>query len=497
MGIDWEEAATAMRRLAWYVRHADLPYTIADVRPVTDAIVDRHPGPDHAQRSGRGPTEGPATDRPRRRIRLMDHRPRRMTPGRLGGAPRHACSSSRPRAAAAPAPAPSTGGGTSAAPGAQHGRGRQRAGRDEARLDPQQGHDRRRDQGRDPEGGRGSSSATGRTPRQRGLVDQFQKYVKATYGVDIKLTYDGSQAPSEYLTKLAAASKGGNPAPYDVMAVEENYWADADRPRASSDNFLPSDLIPNQKLVLDQFQHVPTSIAFQSTAFPGVVYNKAKAPFLKSLKDLAEPARSRASSPCRRPVTSRPAGSSSASPSELGKDYKDPNQMKEVVDWAMTNIGPNVTQVHQRPADDPAAARDGRDRRVRVLERHGAARVPQRQQGRRAARAGDDLPGQRLPLDPEERPAPRARPDLHQLAARPDVQFPNAWPINHGQWSELSEGFLGPDYVSLVPDWFKADYDTYYPTLDQIKTNFKTIDWTAYNASAKVWQDYYASKIGQ
>ena len=74
---------------------------------------------------------------------------------------------------------------------------------------------------------------------------------------------------------------------------------------------------------------------------------------------------------------------------------------------------------------------------------------------------------------------------------------PNAWPINHGQWSELSEGFLGPDYVNLVPDWFKSDYATYYPTLDQIKTNFKQIDWTAYNASAKVWQDYYGSKIGQ
>jgi glycerol dehydrogenase-like iron-containing ADH family enzyme len=40
MGIDWEAAATAMRRLAWYVRHADLPFTIADVQPVTDAIVD-------------------------------------------------------------------------------------------------------------------------------------------------------------------------------------------------------------------------------------------------------------------------------------------------------------------------------------------------------------------------------------------------------------------------------------------------------------------------
>jgi glycerol-1-phosphate dehydrogenase [NAD(P)+] len=39
MGIDWEDAATAMRRLAWYVRHADLPYTIADARPVSDDLV--------------------------------------------------------------------------------------------------------------------------------------------------------------------------------------------------------------------------------------------------------------------------------------------------------------------------------------------------------------------------------------------------------------------------------------------------------------------------
>ena len=79
----------------------------------------------------------------------------------------------------------------------------------------------------------------------------------------------------------------------------------------------------------------------------------------------------------------------------------------------------------------------------------------------------------------------------------PEVQFPNDWPINHGQWSELSEGFLGPDYVSHVPDWFTADYFKYFPTLDQIKTQFKPIDWDAYNASAKVWQDYYGSKIGQ
>jgi hypothetical protein len=27
--------------------------------------------------------------------------------------------------------------------------------------------------------------------------------------------------------------------------------------------------------------------------------------------------------------------------------------------------------------------------------------------------------------------------------------------------------------------------------------NFKTVDWVAYNASVKVWMDYYAKKLGQ
>src|SRR6185312_10568202 len=103
------------------------------------------------------------------------------------------------------------------------------------------------------------------------LVNQFQQYVKATYGADVKLTYEGSQQPSTYLTKLAAAKTGGNPAPYDVLAIEENYWADA-MDQDLVDNVFPSDLIPNASMVLDIFKHDPTTIAFQSTAFPGVVY---------------------------------------------------------------------------------------------------------------------------------------------------------------------------------------------------------------------------------
>ena len=61
------------------------------------------------------------------------------------------------------------------------------------------------------------------------------------------------------------------------------------------------------------------------------------------------------------------------------------------------------------------------------------------------------------------------------------------------------DGLLPPPVPAAlgVPDWFKADYFTYFPTLEQIKTQFKPVDWDAYNKSSKEWQDYYAQKIGQ
>jgi glycerol-1-phosphate dehydrogenase [NAD(P)+] len=41
MGVSWDDAETAMRRLAWYVRFADFWFTVADVTPVTDELVER------------------------------------------------------------------------------------------------------------------------------------------------------------------------------------------------------------------------------------------------------------------------------------------------------------------------------------------------------------------------------------------------------------------------------------------------------------------------
>ena len=327
------------------------------------------------------------------------------------------------------------------------------------------------------------------------LINQFTQYVKNNYGVDIEFTYEGSQSPSTYLTNLYAAQKAGNPSPYDVLAIEENYWAEA-IDNDAVDSYLPSDLVPNQSLVLEQFQHVPTAIAFQSTAFPGIVYNKTTAPFIKSLKDLADPRlKGRITLPQPGDITA--GGFFLGIAAELGKDYKDPAQMKEVVDWVMENIGPNVLKYTTDSSEMQQLLRSGAVDAVAFwnslarLEYFGgnkdaALLVPQ-----------NVFPANGYLWIPKGAQHPILAQIFINWRISTEVQFPNDWPIEHGPWSELSEGFLGPDYESHIPEWFKADYFTYYPTLDQIKSQFKQVDWKAYNASSKEWQDYYAQKIGQ
>ena len=328
------------------------------------------------------------------------------------------------------------------------------------------------------------------------LVKQFKAYVKTTYGADIQFTYEGSQAPSAYLTKIYAAQGGSNPSPYDVMAVEENYWSDAMSHNAV-DNYLPSDLVPNQKLVIDAFQHAPTSIAFQSTAFPAVVYEQSKAPFLKKLMDLSNPAlKGKITLPAAGDITA--GGFLLGLASELGKDYKDPAQMKAVVDWMTQNIAPNVLKYTSDSSEMQQLLRSGAADAVTFW--NSLARLEYFSGKNNDAALL--LPSSIYPVNgylwiPKGAQHPVLAQVFINWRLAPDVQFPNTWPIDHSPWSELSEGFLGPSYTGLVPDWLKADYSKYYPTLYQIQTQFKQVDWNAYNTGVKEWMDYYSQKTGQ
>ncbi|HEX5498862.1 MAG TPA: hypothetical protein VFX03_06540, partial [Thermomicrobiales bacterium] len=108
------------------------------------------------------------------------------------------------------------------------------------------------------------------------LIAKFIESVKSDWGVDVKLNYEASQAPSTYLTSLYTSLQSNTPPSYDVMAIEENYWAEAkSQPKPVMDDYLPSGLVPNAGRVIDLFKHTPTAVGFQASATPGIVYNGA------------------------------------------------------------------------------------------------------------------------------------------------------------------------------------------------------------------------------
>ena len=206
------------------------------------------------------------------------------------------------------------------------------------------------------------------------------------------------------------------------MNIEENYWADAVAHDAA-ESFLPSDLVPNQKLVFEKFQHAPTSIAFQATAVPLVVYNGKTASFIKGEKDLADPRlKKRITVPLPGDVTA--GGFFMNLADELGKDYKDPQQMKEVVDWFIANIGPNVLKYTTDTSEIMQLLQTGFDRCSRILAEPGPAGIPRKLHGHRPPVAHQVVSDVRLRVDSERRCTSGPSPDLCQLAAEPRRPVP-------------------------------------------------------------------------
>ena len=177
---------------------------------------------------------------------------------------------------------------------------------------------------------------------------------------------------------------------------------------------------------------------------------------------------------------------------ELGKDYKDAAQMKEVVDWVDGEHRPERPQVHDRPAEMQQLFESGAVDAVAFW--NSLARLEYFGGNTDAAllAARRDLPRQRLPVDPQGRRSTRCWPRSSSTGGcSPEVQFPNAWPIDHGQWSELSEGFLGPDYVDQVPDWFQPTTPT--TTRPSSRSSGVQADRLGgLQRELEEWQDYYA-----
>jgi spermidine/putrescine-binding protein len=330
------------------------------------------------------------------------------------------------------------------------------------------------------------------------LIAKFVEYVKSTYGVDIQLNYEASQAPSTYLTNLYTALQSGNPPALDVMAIEENYWAEAQsQPEPVMEEFLPSGLVPNADRVLDMFKQEPTAIGFQASATPGIVYDRERAPFLADWTDLAdERLKGRLTMPIPGDITC--AGMLLGIAAALELDYKNPEQMTQAIDFAIEQIHPNVLQYTTDSATMQQLLRNG------VVDAVGfwnsLARMEflngQANTAFMIAASGQYLANGYMWIT-KGTPHPVLAQIFVDWRLSDEVQFPpDSWGLEHGPWAELNEGILGESYADLVPEWFAADYSSYYPTIEQLTTNYRAVDWAYYAEHVGEWMDYYSQGIG-
>lgn len=331
------------------------------------------------------------------------------------------------------------------------------------------------------------------------VIAKFIEHVSSTYGVDITLNYQQSQSPSTYMTSLYTALQSGSPPSLDVMAIEENYLAEAlSQPEPVAEEFLPSGLVPNADRVMEMFQAFPHGVGFQASATPGVIYDRERAPYLADWQDLAdERLRGRLTMPLSGDIAM--GGMLLGLAASLGLDYKVPDEMTEAINFFIERIHPNVLQYTSDQAIIAQLLRGG------VIDAasywNSLARLEflggQTNTVFMIAESGQYLANGYMWI-PKGTPHPVLAQIFVNWRLSDEVQFPpESWGLEPGPWAELNEGIIGESYADLVPEWFAEDYFTYYPTVEQLTASYKSVDWDYYAEHVGEWSDQYSQGIGQ
>ena len=174
-------------------------------------------------------------------------------------------------------------------------------------------------------------------------VPAFKQYVKKRYGVDIEVTWVGTQEPETIISSVLMSLQAGKAPPYDVVAIEAPYFfralgANAVEPAI----YLGNPLMNNLRYVNPFFvKYQPYGVIFQAIDTAGMLINKEKAGWVKDYRDLADP-RLKGHVLLPTPGTVHFANFLVNLAFAMGKDYKNPDDMKEVITFAATKIHPNV-----------------------------------------------------------------------------------------------------------------------------------------------------------
>jgi len=328
------------------------------------------------------------------------------------------------------------------------------------------------------------------------IVEQFEAWVKKLYGVDVTLNYLGAPSPDEYLTKLYAAREAGNPAPYDVVAVEESYYADAKRHDAVEEIY-PSDIMPDWARVEAFLRHDPYAVAFQSTSTPGAtIHADAVGDWFHDWKDLADPR-------LQLRITLPKAGDLLAGgfligvAGSLDKDYKNPDEMREAIDFICTSIAPNVYKFTSDYSEMQELLRQNRiDVAIwwNLLARFEGLSGADGTQDVvfRPMRSGQAAINGYVWI-PKGAPHPVLAQLFIEWRLSDEGQLPSeAWGLHNLAWTEYHEGLLGDSYEAAIPQWIRGDYFKYYPRPSDVAQLYKAVDWDYYAAHEGEWMGEYS-----
>jgi spermidine/putrescine-binding protein len=249
---------------------------------------------------------------------------------------------------------------------------------------------------------------------------------------------------------------------------------------------------------MDSLKHYPTTVGFQASATPGINYNKGTVDFLKDWKDLADE-RLKGKILLWLPGDITGGGMLLGMCDSLGLDYHNPDHVTQAIDFIIDKVGPNVLKYTSDNAEAQSLFKSGA---VDVVSFWNSMARLQFLDGMEDAAFLVAASGQYAVNGYMWIPVKAKHPVLAQIfidwRLSDDAQFPDldAWGITKGAWAELQEGFMGPSYEGDVPAWIKDVYFTYYPTIDQLSTSYKAVDWDYYVAHSSDWFDYWNQKLG-
>ncbi len=328
---------------------------------------------------------------------------------------------------------------------------------------------------------------------------QFEAFVEKEFGVQVKLNYVAETAPQIFLENLDAARAANNPVPYDVIAVEENYFLDAQK-KELVEKILPSDLLSNASRITSAPQYEPYAVPFQAAATVAPIFhNDALGEWFRDWKDLAD-ARLR-----RRIVLPRAQGVVAGAfligvAGSLGKDYKNADDMRATIQFVCEQIQPNVLKYTDNFSEMQALLRENRiDAAVTWnllarLERFSAADGTQDIVFRPMRSGHAAVNG--YAWIPKNSPHPVLAQLFINWRLSDDGQLPgDAWEISKPAWVEYHEGLLGESYAAAIPEAMRENYFQVYPSVQDMRDLYKPVDWAYYAEHEQEWMEEYGKCV--